>query len=86
MTVKVAFASGETKRLLLPLAALVQRGELVGVYVLGEQGVALRQLRLGHRYGDRVEVLAGLDDGERIAADPAAAARWLAGQRRGATP
>lgn len=86
MTVKVAFASGEAKRLLLPLDALVQRGELVGVYVLGEHGVALRQLRLGHRHGDRIEVLAGLDDGERIAADPAAAARWLAGQRRGATP
>lgn len=86
MTVRVAFAGGETKRLLLPLAALVRRGELVGVYVLGEHGAVLRQLRLGHRHGDRVEVLAGLDDGERIAVDPAAAARWLAAQRRGAAP
>ncbi|RCS28995.1 efflux RND transporter periplasmic adaptor subunit [Rhodanobacter denitrificans] len=86
MTVKVAFTSGEAKRLLLPLDTLVQRGELVGAYVLGEHDVALRQLRLGHRYGDRVEVLAGLDDGERVATDPAAAARWLAGHRRGATP
>ena len=86
MTVKVAFASGEAKRLLLPMSALVQRGELVGAYVLGEQGVALRQLRLGHRHGDRVEVLAGLDDGERIATDPAAAARWLVAQRRGDAP
>lgn len=84
MTVKVAFASGEAKRLLLPDTALVQRGELSGVYVLGEHGVALRQLRLGHRYAGRVEVLAGLDDGERIATDPAAAARWLAERRPGA--
>ncbi|MFC5581828.1 efflux RND transporter periplasmic adaptor subunit [Rhodanobacter terrae] len=77
MTVKVAFATGEAKRLLVPAGALVQRGELLGVYVLDEHGVALRQLRIGHRYADQVEVLAGLDDGERVATDPAAAARWL---------
>lgn len=81
MTVKVAFATGEAKRLLLPASALVQRGELLGVYVLDDQGVALRQLRIGHSYADQVEVLAGLDDGERVATDPAAAARWLAGNR-----
>ncbi|MBQ4856271.1 efflux RND transporter periplasmic adaptor subunit [Rhodanobacter sp. B2A1Ga4] len=87
MTVKVAFATGEVKRLLLPASALVQRGELVGVYVLDEHGVALRQLRIGHRIADKVEVLAGLDDGERIATDPAAAARWLtADHRAGAAP
>jgi RND family efflux transporter MFP subunit len=77
MTVKVAFATGEAKRLLVPASALVQRGELLGVYVLDEHGAALRQLRIGHRYADRVEALAGLDDGERVATDPAAAARWL---------
>lgn len=81
MTVKVAFATGEAKRLLVPASALVQRGELLGVYVLDEHGAALRQLRIGHRYADQVEVLAGLDDGERVATDPAAAARWLIGHR-----
>jgi RND family efflux transporter MFP subunit len=91
MTVKVAFATGEAKRLLVPASALVQRGELLGVYVLDEHGAALRQLRIGHRYADRVEVLAGLDDGERVATDPAAAARWLIENRstdskRGAAP
>ena len=86
MTVKVAFATDETRRLLLPATALVQRGELLGVYVLGEHDVALRQVRAGHRYGDRVEVLAGLDDGERITTDPAAAARWLTEHQRGVTP
>jgi RND family efflux transporter MFP subunit len=81
MTVRVAFATGEAPRLLVPTGALVQRGEMVGVYVIHGDGVVLRQLRPGDRYGDRVEVLAGLDDGERIASDPAAAARWLTGQR-----
>ena len=86
MTVKVAFATGEAKRLLLPASVLVQRGELVGAYVLDEHGAALRQLRIGHRYADQVEVLAGLDDGERVATDPAAAARWLTESRHGVAP
>jgi RND family efflux transporter MFP subunit len=82
MTVKVAFATGEARQLLVPLDALVQRGELQGVYVIDGHRVSLRQLRTGDTVGDRVEVLAGLDDGERIAADPAAAARWLVAERR----
>jgi len=73
MTVKAAFVIGEAERLLLPLDALVRRSEIAGVYVLGEHGPQLRQLRLGHRYGERVEVLAGLSAGERIALDPNAA-------------
>ncbi|MDP1697802.1 MAG: efflux RND transporter periplasmic adaptor subunit [Xanthomonadaceae bacterium] len=73
MTVKAAFVIGAAERLLLPLSALVRRSEISGVYVLGEHGPQLRQLRLGHRYGERVEVLAGLDAGERIALDPNAA-------------
>ncbi len=81
VTVRVAFATGRAPRLTVPVAALVQRGELAGVYVLDDEGVALRQLRLGARQGGRVEVLAGLTDGERIAEDPDAAARWLVARR-----
>lgn len=81
MTVKVAFATGEAKQLLLPLSALVQRGELQGVYVIDGDRVTLRQLRTGDVVGDRIQVLAGLDGGEQIATDPAAAARWLIAQR-----
>ncbi len=84
MTVKVAFVGDAVSRLLLPASALVQRGELIGVYVLDGSSVSLRQVRAGHRLGDDVEVLAGLAKGERIAVDPAAAARWLVEQRRGA--
>lgn len=83
MTVKVAFAVGQTSRLMVPASALVSRGELQGVYVLTDAGVALRQVRVGDRFGDRVELLAGLEEGERIVLDPTAAARWLAEQRQG---
>lgn len=79
MTVKVRFAVGETRRLLVPLDAIVRRGALRAVYVVGPgHAVSLRQLRLGHRVGNGVEVLAGLEAGARIATDPGAAARYLA--------
>ena len=78
MTVKVAFAVGQATRLLVPVSALVRRGELSAVYVVGtDYSVGLRQLRLGHRIGDEVEVLAGLAAGDRVARDPEAAALYL---------
>ncbi|SEI94214.1 efflux RND transporter periplasmic adaptor subunit [Frateuria terrea] len=86
MTVKVAFAVGRERRLLVPASALVQRGELQGIYVLGQGAPQLRQVRTGARYGAAVEVIAGLDDGERIAVDPAAAARWIGAHRGEAAP
>lgn len=78
MTVKVLFAIGEAERLLVPVSTLVSRSEFSGVYVVGADHVTLRQLRLGHRYGDEIEVLAGLARGEEIASDPATAASYVA--------
>jgi RND family efflux transporter MFP subunit len=76
--VKVAIALGERGRLTVAQSALVERSELRAVYVVDEQGrVSLRQLRVGRREGDRVEVLAGLVAGERVALDPVAAARQV---------
>jgi len=60
----------------IPLSAVVRRAEMTGLYVLDAQGRALlRQVRLGRSDGERVEVLAGLAAGERVAADPQAAAK-----------
>jgi RND family efflux transporter MFP subunit len=73
MTVKAAFVVGDAERLLVPASALVQRSEVSGVYVVDDAGVSLHQVRLGHRFGDRVEVLSGLDAGARVANDPVAA-------------
>jgi RND family efflux transporter MFP subunit len=54
----------------VPLAAVVRRAELTGLYVLDAQGRALlRTVRLGRRDGARVEVLAGLSAQERIVED-----------------
>lgn len=82
-TVKLAFANAVAgaPTISVPRSAVVERGELAGVYVVAQGQVMLRQLRLGDVQGDRVTVLAGLDAGERVASDPAAAARWLVAQR-----
>lgn len=77
-TAKVRFAAAAGPAgLWLPATAITTRGELAGAYVVNEQGIVLRQLRLGSRMTDRIEVLAGLAAGERVATDPVAALAWL---------
>lgn len=74
MLVKVGIVTSEALRLLVPQAAVVVRSEVTAVYVVAADGrVSLRQVRLGHVVDGRVEVLAGLDAGERVALDPVAA-------------
>jgi RND family efflux transporter MFP subunit len=51
----------------IPLAAVVRRGQLTGVRVISGDAAVLRWVRLGRSLGERVEVLSGLEPGERIA-------------------
>jgi RND family efflux transporter MFP subunit len=58
----------------VPLAAVVRRAEMTGLYVLDAQGrPLLRQVRLGRVINDQVEVLSGLNANERVAPDAQAA-------------
>lgn len=77
MFAKVGFVVGETQRLLVPVATIVRRSELSAVYVVDGDNVALRQVRLGRRYGDSFEILSGIEEGESVALDPVAAGIWL---------
>jgi RND family efflux transporter MFP subunit len=79
--VKIGFVVGDTERLLLPTSAIVRRSELTAVYVVGDSAVTLRQVRIGRRYGERTEILAGLAAGELVAADPVAAGVYVQEQR-----
>jgi len=64
---RASFPAAERPVLLLPAAAVVERGQLTGVYVVDGQNVArLRLVTAGPRRGDRVEILSGLNAGERI--------------------
>ena len=68
--------AGAAQTLLIPRGAVVHRAEFDAVYVVDKDGKPqLRQVRLGENRGADVEVLAGLDAGERIARDPLAAAQ-----------
>jgi len=69
-------AANDGNLLMIPLTAVMRRAEFDAVYVIDKQGKPqLRQVRLGRSYRALVEVLAGLDAGERIALDPLAAAK-----------
>jgi RND family efflux transporter MFP subunit len=83
MYVKVGLVVGDADRLLIPLSTLIERSEVTGVYVLDSRGhPALRYVRAGQRVGDKIEILAGLNDGERIALDPIAASAQAAAPDR----
>jgi membrane fusion protein, multidrug efflux system len=64
---KVEFPLGEAKRLTVPLTALVERGELEGLFVVNSDNLAeFRLIKSGKRFGNRIEILSGLADGERV--------------------
>lgn len=61
----------------VPGKSVIKRSELMAVYVVDSQGnPQLRQVRLGRRQGENVEIVAGLQVGEKVALDPIAAANF----------
>ena len=68
----------------IPASAVAQRGELSGAYVREGNRLLLRQLRLGARDGAMVEVISGLNAGDKIASDPVAALQAVTAQRKAA--
>lgn len=79
MFARVHFVIGQAEKLTVPASAVVRRGEVAAVYVLGpDNRPSLRQLRLGDAIaGGEIEVLAGLAAGDRVAGDPVKAAIQL---------
>ena len=82
------FATGMARKLVIPESAVLRRSEVTAVYVQGAGGpVQLRQIRTGDASGDGfIEVLSGLREGERIAADPVRAGLSAGGPADTATP
>ena len=63
--------TAEAEHLYVPASVVVRRAEMTGVYVINAEGKPrLRQVRLGERLGERVEVLSGLRKDEKVAAEP----------------
>jgi RND family efflux transporter MFP subunit len=68
---RAQFSRGKRSSLLIPQTAVLERGQLQGVYVLDPNKIAdLRYVTLGKTTGPEVEVLAGLQEGERVVAKP----------------
>ncbi len=65
---KARFPVGKKEVILVPQSAIVHQGQLTGVFALTHAGIAhLRLVKTGRVYEERVEVLAGLREGDRIA-------------------
>lgn len=61
---------GLTQTILVPSAAVVERGELSSLYVVGsDQTARLRWVKLGRRFEQQVEILSGLNIDERVLVD-----------------
>ena len=72
----VGKTASDSDRLFVPASAVVRRAEMTGLYVVNDKGrPMLRQVRLGRPAGERIEVLSGVEKGEKVATDPQAAAK-----------
>ena len=61
---------GLTQTILVPSTAVVERGELTSLFVVGEGRIArLRWIKPGRRFEKDVEVLSGINIGERVLRD-----------------
>jgi RND family efflux transporter MFP subunit len=61
------FPVGAAQMMSVPKSALVEHGELQGVHAVNSQGVVeYRLVRVGKSWGDRIEILSGLNAGDRV--------------------
>ena len=66
MFATVLHETGTQKMIRVPQSSLVKRGQLTGLYAIGPNNKALlRWVRTGKTYGDSIEILSGLNNGEK---------------------
>jgi RND family efflux transporter MFP subunit len=77
---RARFPRGERSALLIPRDSLVTRGQLQGVYVVDANQIAgLRYVTSGKNAGEQIEILSGLQEGEKLVSAPGE--RDLGGKR-----
>ena len=70
MFARVLLPIGGVGVLLVPQSAVVHEGQLTGVFMVGQDGIArFRLVRTGKTYGDQVEIISGLLEGQRFVSD-----------------
>jgi RND family efflux transporter MFP subunit len=71
---RVRVPVGQTRALRVPETAVVHQGQLTGVFTIGEDFTARFALvRTGVARDGRIEILSGLQDGQRVVVDPPSA-------------
>ncbi len=77
---RARFPRGQRESVIIPQTAVVRRGQLQAVYVVGKDQLAsLRYVTLGAPSAQQVEVLSGIEAGDQIVAQPGD--RELGGKR-----
>ena len=67
---RARFSVGQRQAIQVPQKAILQRGQLVGVLIVGPSDVVqLRLIQTGKAHGDWREVLSGINEGDRIIVD-----------------
>ena len=68
---RVALPVGEAGMMRVPATAIIHQGQLTGYYLVDKENIAhFRLLLLGRTYGDSVEVISGLKEGDRYVLAP----------------
>jgi len=80
MFIKIAIVSGVKQSLIVPASAIAHRSEVSAVYVMNDNNqLVFRQVRVGAFIpaSNSYEILAGLENNEKVMLDPVAAAAQL---------
>ena len=65
--VKIMLETGSARTIAVPTEAVVHRGQLTGLYTVDNTGLSrLRWVQLGRSSEDMVEVLSGLNEGDKV--------------------
>ncbi|MBI2928613.1 MAG: efflux RND transporter periplasmic adaptor subunit [Verrucomicrobia bacterium] len=70
---RVAIPISEVRALRVPAAAVVQRGQMELAFVVADGVAHLRLVKTGKRLGDEIEIVSGLEPGERVVVENPAA-------------
>ena len=67
MFARMTIPVGSREAVLVPEDAVIRRGQLTGVWIVGNDNIAaLRWIRLGHPQGQSIEVLSGMTGNETV--------------------
>jgi RND family efflux transporter MFP subunit len=71
MFARVSIPIGNTGLILIPLTAVIHSGQLTGIYIVDDtQTAKFRLIRTGRIFGESIEVLSGLKEGDRYVSVP----------------